>query len=112
MLKDCGASYGIVSLLDIVKGMSMSQAQPSPCALCGRVHQAMGVVTLNGREVCTYSEEWKAECELRTVMRFPDKARKPKVTKLMYLDMVEKERGYPTRKAMRDEMVKRYREKK
>jgi hypothetical protein len=28
----------------------------------------------------------------------------------MYLDMVEKERGYPTRKAMRDEMVKRYKE--
>jgi hypothetical protein len=45
-------------------------------------------------------------------MRLADKAIKPKVTKLMYLDMVEKERGYPTRKAMRDEMVKRYREKK
>jgi hypothetical protein len=45
-------------------------------------------------------------------MRLPDRARKPKITKLTYLDMVEKERGYPTRKAMRDEMVKRYREKK
>ncbi len=98
--------------LDIVKVITMNQAQPSPCPLCGRSHQAMGVVTLNGKEVCTYSEEWRAECELRTVMRFPDKARKPKVTKLMYLDMVEKERGYPTRKAMRDEMVKRYRGKK
>ena len=45
-------------------------------------------------------------------MQFPDRARKPKVSKLMYLDMVEKERGYPTRKAMRDEMVKRYKESK
>ena len=98
--------------MDIVKGMSMSQAQPSPCALCGRSHLAYGVVVVNGKEVCTYSDEWKAECELRTVMRFPDKARKPKVTKLMYLDMVEKERGYPTRKAMRDEMVKRYKREK
>ena len=90
----------------------MSQAQPSPCPLCGRYHLPAGVVTVNGKQVCTYSEEWRAECELRYAMRLADKARKPKVTKLMYLDMVEKERGYPTRKAMRDEMVKRYREKK
>ena len=98
--------------MDIVKVITMNQAQPSPCALCGRSHLAYGVVVVNGKEVCTYSEEWRAECELRYAMRLPDKARKPKVTKLMYLDMVEKERGYPTRKAMRDEMVKRYRGKK
>ena len=97
-----------MSRLDIVKGMSMNQAQPSPCPLCGRAHQAVGVVTLNGREVCTYSEEWRAECELRYAMMLPDRARKPKITKLTYLDMVEKERGYPTRQTMRDEMVKRY----
>lgn len=101
-----------MNLLGTVMNTTMNQAQSSPCALCGRLHPAYGVVMVNGKEVCTYSDEWKAECELRTVMRFPDKARKPKVTKLMYLDMVEKERGYPTRKAMRDEMVKRYREKK
>ena len=83
-----------------------------PCALCGRLHPAYGVVVVAGKEVCTYSDEWKAECEIRTVMRLPDKARKPKVTKLMYLEMIEKERGYPTRQAMREEMVKRYREKK
>ena len=85
------------------------QKQNDLCPLCGRYHLPAGVVTVNGKQVCTYSEEWRQECEIRTVMRFPDKARKPKVTKLMYLDMVEKERGYPTRKAMRDEMVKRYR---
>jgi hypothetical protein len=45
-------------------------------------------------------------------MRLPDKARRPKITKLTYLDMVEKERGYPTRKSMRDEMIKRYRSSK
>jgi len=90
----------------------MNQAQPSPCALCGRYHLPAGVVAVNGKQVCTYSEEWRAECELRYAMRLPDKARKPKITKLMYLDMVEKERGYPTRKAMRDEMVKRYMEGK
>ena len=85
------------------------QKQNDPCPLCGRYHLPAGVVTVNGKQVCTYSEEWRQECEIRTVMQFPDRARKPKVSKLMYLDMVEKERGYPTRKAMRDEMVKRYR---
>jgi hypothetical protein len=45
-------------------------------------------------------------------MRLPDRARKPKITKLTYLDMVEKERGYPTRQTMRDEMVKRYKREK
>lgn len=80
------------------------------CAMCGEYHLAGKEVTVNGKQVCTYSEEWRAECELRYAMRLPDKARKPKITKLMYLDMVEKERGYPTRKAMRDEMVKRYKE--
>ena len=80
------------------------------CAMCGEYHLAGKKVTVNGKQVCTYSEDWRAECELRYAMRLPDKARKPKITKLMYLDMVEKERGYPTRKAMRDEMVKRYKE--
>ena len=88
------------------------QKQNDPCSLCGRYHLPAGVVTVNGKQVCTYSEEWRQECEIRTVMQFPDKARKPKVSKLMYLDMVEKERGYPTRQAMREEMVKRYREGK
>ena len=88
------------------------QKQNDSCPLCGRSHLQSGVVTVNGKEVCTYSEEWRAECEIRYVMRLPDRARKPKVTKLMYLDMVEKERGYPTRQAMREEMVKRYREGK
>jgi hypothetical protein len=41
-------------------------------------------------------------------MRLPDKARKPKVTKLDYLVMVEKERGEPARKQLRAAMLARY----
>jgi hypothetical protein len=41
-------------------------------------------------------------------MRLPDKARKPKVTKLDYLVMVEKERGEPARKRLRTAMAMRY----
>jgi hypothetical protein len=41
-------------------------------------------------------------------MRLPDKARKPKITKLDYLVMVEKERGELARKQLRSAMVTRY----
>ena len=65
-------------------------------------------VTVDGREVCTYSEAWRHECEIRYAMQLPDKARKPKITKLDYLVLVEKERGEPARKQLRTAMVARY----
>ena len=65
-------------------------------------------VTVDGKEVCTYSEAWRHECEIRHAMRLPDKARKPKITKLDYLVLVEKERGEPARKQLRSAMVARY----
>jgi len=78
------------------------------CALCGGHHVPTEIKLLDGREVCTYSEEWRNECEIRHAMRLPDKARKPKVTKLDYLVMVEKERGEPARKRLRTAMAARY----
>jgi hypothetical protein len=41
-------------------------------------------------------------------MALPDKARKPRITKLDYLNMVEKERGTEARFKLRNEMVRRY----
>jgi hypothetical protein len=66
------------------------------------------MVTVDNKETCTYSEAWRHECEIQHAMRLPDKARKPKVTKLDYLVMVEKERGEPARKQLRSAMVARY----
>ncbi len=78
------------------------------CKLCSGHHLPAKVVTVDGKETCTYSEAWRHECEIQHAMRLPDKARKPKVTKLDYLVLVEKERGEPARKQLRSAMVARY----
>lgn len=78
------------------------------CELCGDLHLPSKAVTVDCKEVCTYSEEWRHECEIRYAMQLPDKARKPKVTKLDYLVLVEKERGEPARKRLRTAMAMRY----
>jgi len=78
------------------------------CELCSGHHLLAKMVTVDGKETCTYSEAWRHECEIQHAMRLPDKARKPKVTKLDYLVMVEKERGEPARKQLRSAMVARY----
>jgi len=38
----------------------------------------------------------------------PDKARKPRITKLDYLNGIEKERGLEARTKLRNEMIRRY----
>lgn len=79
-----------------------------PCPLCGRYHPEAEVKVLDGREVCTWSEEWRHECEIRWALTLPDKARKPRITKLDYLNDVEKQRGTEARTKLRNEMVRRY----
>ncbi len=59
-------------------------------------------------QVCTHSEAWRHECEVRWALRLPDKARKPRITKRDYLDGIEKERGTEARTKLRNEMVRRY----
>lgn len=78
------------------------------CPICNRSHWQPRTVELDGKQVCTHSEEWRRECEVRWAMRLPDKARKPRISKLDYLQMVEKERGHPERVRLREEMVRRY----
>lgn len=63
---------------------------------------------VNGVETCTYSEAWRHECEVRWALRLPDKARKPRITKLDYLNKVEDQRGTEARTKLRNEMVRRY----
>jgi hypothetical protein len=57
------------------------------------MHPYTEPVILNGQTVCTWSEEWRHECEVRWAMKLPDKARKPRITKLDYLNGVEQQRG-------------------
>lgn len=63
---------------------------------------------VDGNQVCTHSEVYRLDCEARWALKLPDKARKPKITKLQYLDSVEQQRGRDERQRLRDEMLRRY----
>jgi hypothetical protein len=78
------------------------------CPICNRSHWKPQTVDLNGVQVCTHSEAWRHECEVRWALRLPDKARKPRISKLDYLNGIEKERGTEARTKLRNEMVRRY----
>jgi hypothetical protein len=45
---------------------------------------------------------------VRWALRLPDKARKPRISKLDYLNGVEQQRGTEERTKLRNEMVRRY----
>jgi hypothetical protein len=45
-------------------------------------------------------------------MKLPDKARKPKVTKMQYLLSVEERRGIEGKTKLRNEMLRRYKNAK
>jgi hypothetical protein len=72
------------------------------------MHPYTDPVVLDDRTVCTWSEEWRHECEVRWALKLPDKARKPRITKLDYLNGVEKERGSEARFKLRHDMLRRY----
>lgn len=46
------------------------------------------VTLIDGREVSNYSEEWRAECEARTVCRMPNRFRRHE-----YMNKVKERRG-------------------
>lgn len=78
------------------------------CPECNREHWEPRTVEVAGQLVCTHSEAWRHECEVRWALRLPDKARKPRITKLDYLNGVEKERGSEARFKLREDMIRRY----
>lgn len=78
------------------------------CPECNSEHWEPRTVEVAGQLVCTHSEAWRHECEVRWALRLPDKARKPRITKLDYLNGVEKERGSEARFKLREDMIRRY----
>lgn len=78
------------------------------CPHCERPHPPAATVMVDGVELCTYSEAWRFECEVRWALKLPDKARKPRITKLDYLNGVEQQRGTEARTKLRNEMARRY----
>lgn len=82
------------------------------CPICNREHWQPRTVELSGQLVCTHSEAWRHECEVRWALKLPDKARKPRITKLDYLNGVEQQRGSVERTKLRNEMLRRYKNDK
>lgn len=78
------------------------------CPECNREHWEPRTAEVAGQLVCTHSEAWRHECEVRWALKLPDKARKPRITKLDYLNGVEKERGSEARFKLREDMIRRY----
>lgn len=78
------------------------------CQHCDRAHWKPRTVLVDGNQVCTHSEAYRHDCEARWALRLPDKARKPKITKLEYLGLVEQQRGYEERVRLRNEMLRRH----
>jgi hypothetical protein len=71
------------------------------CLACGQIHDSAKLVTLHdGREVGSYSEEWRLECEAKAVVRLPTLDRRRK-----YLDAVKEKRGTKAWNELQDRIL-------
>ena len=72
------------------------------CRACGQVHAGAKLAkTEDGRELGTYSEEWRRYCEAKRVLR----KRTPKALNA-YLDKIQELRGVEARIELREEMAR------
>lgn len=73
------------------------------CRACGQVHpQARLAKTEDGREMGTYSEEWRRYCEARWLLRRKRSAKGFG----QYLDKIQELRGIDARLELREEMAR------
>lgn len=71
------------------------------CLGCGQVHPDAREVTLvDGRTVSSYSEEWREECEARSILNIPGLERRQ-----ARLDRIERTRGKASADQLRAVML-------
>jgi hypothetical protein len=71
------------------------------CHACGRVHLGAHLVTLHDdRQVGSYSEEWRLECEAKMVTRLPTLEKRRK-----YLEAVQEKRGVKAWNDLQDRIL-------
>lgn len=71
------------------------------CLACGQVHSGARIVALaDGTQVSSYSEEWRRECEARSVLRLPSL-----FDRKQRLRALEKTRGKPAVDQLRESMT-------
>lgn len=69
---------------------------------CGQVHAGAKVVRVpDGREMGTYTEEWRRYCEATWLLR----KKRAKRTRQDYLDLVQEKRGVQARLDLREELL-------
>jgi hypothetical protein len=73
------------------------------CYGCGKIHPQARLVSLSdGRQVGSYSEEFRRHCEALWVLR----KKRSKRTRMEYLDGVAEKRGLKARQELREEMLR------
>jgi len=75
------------------------------CHACGQVHKGSRVVKVaDGREMGSYSEEYRLYCEAAWLLR----KKRSKRTRIEYLDAVAEKRGVQARVDLREEMLRQW----
>lgn len=71
------------------------------CLACGQAHAGARIVALaDGTPVSSYSEEWRRECEARSILRLPSL-----FDRKQRLKALEKTRGKPAVDQLRESMM-------
>lgn len=80
---------------------SLPQAVDHRCLGCGQHHpDAVEVTLVDGRKVSSYSEEWRLECEARSILSMS-----PLHRRQWHLQDIEKRRGNAAAYQLRDKML-------
>jgi hypothetical protein len=75
------------------------------CHACGQVHPGAKVIKVaDGREMGSYSEEYRLYCEAAWLLR----KKRSKRTRIEYLDAVAEKRGVQARIDLREEMLRQW----
>jgi hypothetical protein len=89
----------VEKLTDVRVSLSDSRLH---CLGCGKVHPGAKVVRVpDGREMGTYTEEWRQYCEATWLLR----KKRTKHTRQDYLDLVQEKRGVQARLDLREELL-------
>ena len=84
-------------------GLSLSKLLE--CRACGEVHPDAKIIKVaDGREMGSYSEEYRRYCEASWVLR----KRRNRKTRTAYLDLIGQGRGPAAAHELREEMIKQW----
>jgi hypothetical protein len=94
----------VPAVLRVLSG-GLSLSRQLECRSCGQVHPNAKIIKVpDGREMGSYSEEYRRYCEASWVLR----KRRNRKTRTAYLDLVGQKRGAMAAYELREEMVRQW----